>query len=394
MALASCGTAPTSSSITIASAPGVTSTSILLGTVANLSGPNAAVNRQIIAGERAVFRAVNAEGGVNGRRITLEVANDHGTQAGQVAALKSLAVEAGVFAFVGNGALSSSVEVTGTLKYVGVPSLLPIDSYPPNTIEAKAESTVVLEPPPTTQVNLALTALGPLARPTVVGLLIPPGMGLSHVSSALTKLVPQATLVTLEETGTKQSESTVVDEMIGDRITDLVSFVGSQQTVSTLASLPATDVPSRLVFSTQVPSTSDVVAALGAAHVNTAGLAVMRVSAFPSLNSLTGLWQRDIALSRAALGARAPFTGATYEGMQVGWGSVGLIADAGLNPTRLVLLTRAGRSTFVPPFAVTGSYVMAEGPSSGYVLQSVSHQVVGGKIIGTPPRLSSSGAKA
>lgn len=392
--LASCGTAATSSSITIASAPGVTATSILLGTVTNLSGPDATVNRQIVAGERAVFSAVNAHGGIDGRRLTLEVENDEGTPTGEIAALKSLANQAGVFAYVGNGALSTSLQVTGTLKGLGVPSLLPVDSYPPGTASAAVGATVVLQPPPSAQAALAISSLSPLAPGTAVGLLISPGMGLSKVAKSVGKLAPGSTITTLEETGTSQSESSVVDEIIGDQIQDLVSFVSVDQTVAILASLPATRLPHKLVLSTNAPSTGGFLDELTAAHVSTTNLSVTRVSAIPALSSLTGAWQGDISTSRARLSATTPFSGATYEGMVVGWGAVGLIADAGVNPTRLVLLTRAGRATFIPPFPIAGTYVMADGPSSGFVLSSVSHEVLGKKVTGTPPRLSVLGAKA
>ncbi len=60
------------------SAPGVTSNSITVGTISTQTGTLAANFSSLIQGERAYFDYVNAQGGVNGRRIDYKYALDDG----------------------------------------------------------------------------------------------------------------------------------------------------------------------------------------------------------------------------------------------------------------------------------------------------------------------------
>jgi ABC-type branched-subunit amino acid transport system substrate-binding protein len=59
-------------------APGVTPTSITVGTISTQTGTLAADSSSVIYGERAYFDYINAQGGVNGRKIDYEYALDDG----------------------------------------------------------------------------------------------------------------------------------------------------------------------------------------------------------------------------------------------------------------------------------------------------------------------------
>jgi ABC-type branched-subunit amino acid transport system substrate-binding protein len=69
------GTAVASSA---SSAPGVTSNSITVGTISTQTGTLAANASSLIYGERAYFKYINAQGGVNGRKIDYKYALDDG----------------------------------------------------------------------------------------------------------------------------------------------------------------------------------------------------------------------------------------------------------------------------------------------------------------------------
>ena len=71
--------------------PGVTSTSILLGGTAPLTGPSAAY-AAVSRGAEAYFKYVNARGGVNGRKIEYRVVDD-GYSASETVALTHQLVE-------------------------------------------------------------------------------------------------------------------------------------------------------------------------------------------------------------------------------------------------------------------------------------------------------------
>src|ERR1700722_5431041 len=60
------------------SAPGVSSKSITVGTISTQTGTLAANSSSVIYGERAYFDYINAQGGVNGRKIDYKYALDDG----------------------------------------------------------------------------------------------------------------------------------------------------------------------------------------------------------------------------------------------------------------------------------------------------------------------------
>src|SRR5271155_2795607 len=59
-------------------APGVTSNSITVGTISTQTGELAANFSSLIYGEKAYFQYINAQGGVNGRKINYEYTLDDG----------------------------------------------------------------------------------------------------------------------------------------------------------------------------------------------------------------------------------------------------------------------------------------------------------------------------
>src|SRR5579862_3866963 len=56
--------------------PGVTPDSIKIGSCSALSGTSSFLGMQMVAGARAYFNLVNAQGGVNGRKLALETEDD------------------------------------------------------------------------------------------------------------------------------------------------------------------------------------------------------------------------------------------------------------------------------------------------------------------------------
>ena len=83
------------------SAPGVTSDSILLGTTQPLTGPAAPGYSKISAAMKAYFAFVNQKGGVNGRKITLNVEDDGYNPANTATKTRKLVLQDKVFALVG-----------------------------------------------------------------------------------------------------------------------------------------------------------------------------------------------------------------------------------------------------------------------------------------------------
>src|SRR3712207_1468967 len=97
---AGCGREDDAGSGDAASSPGITDTEIKLGTSYPLSGP-ASAYAVIVDGARARFEAVNAAGGVNGRKIDLTVLDDGYEPARAVTNTRRLLEQEKVFALFG-----------------------------------------------------------------------------------------------------------------------------------------------------------------------------------------------------------------------------------------------------------------------------------------------------
>ncbi len=104
---------------TLSTAPGVTPTSITVGSLATASGALAGQFSQLVNGVQAYFDAVNAAGGVDGRKILLkDQADDTGSPTNDTTQARNLVGQDHVFAVVGVGtpffAAASYFAATGT----------------------------------------------------------------------------------------------------------------------------------------------------------------------------------------------------------------------------------------------------------------------------------------
>ena len=84
------------------SAPGVTATEIVIGQFAATTGPAAQLGLRMQTGMQAYFKAVNSQGGVNGRSIKLLTRDDGYEPEKAAAAVKALIQEDKVFALAGS----------------------------------------------------------------------------------------------------------------------------------------------------------------------------------------------------------------------------------------------------------------------------------------------------
>lgn len=85
----------------LAGAQGVTDTQIVLGQSAALTGPAAQLGKDMQLGANLYFRHVNAQGGVNGRKIVLKTLDDGYDPARAADNTRKLIREEGVFALFG-----------------------------------------------------------------------------------------------------------------------------------------------------------------------------------------------------------------------------------------------------------------------------------------------------
>jgi branched-chain amino acid transport system substrate-binding protein len=124
--LAACGGTKQSANddgSTTENVPGVTDTEIKLGSHFALSQSPAAAYAPIILGMRAYFDYVNDQGGVNGRKITFIVGDDHYNPPDALEVVRKLVEQDSVFAIVAGLGEASHSAVYKYLEERGVPDL-------------------------------------------------------------------------------------------------------------------------------------------------------------------------------------------------------------------------------------------------------------------------------
>jgi len=94
---------------------------IIIGTVANLSGPAGAAQRPGVLAVQAWVQAINARGGINGHPIVHIVRDDGSDPARNAAAVQDLVENRGVIAFVGNFVSQSGQGAAAYLAKRGIP---------------------------------------------------------------------------------------------------------------------------------------------------------------------------------------------------------------------------------------------------------------------------------
>jgi ABC-type branched-subunit amino acid transport system substrate-binding protein len=118
--VAGCGSSSSSSS---SSVPGVTSTSITFGTHQPLTGPAAPGYSEIAPASQAFFDYLNAQGGINGRKINLIIKNDEYNPAKTVTVTHELVLNSNVFGIFEGLGTPTHTKVVGYLNSSKVPDM-------------------------------------------------------------------------------------------------------------------------------------------------------------------------------------------------------------------------------------------------------------------------------
>jgi ABC-type branched-subunit amino acid transport system substrate-binding protein len=124
--VAGCGSSSSSSS----SSPGVTSTSITFGTHQPLTGPAAPGYSEIAPASQAFFDYLNAQGGINGRKINLIIKNDEYNPAKTVTVTHELVLNSNVFGIFEGLGTPTHTKVVGYLNTSKVPDMFVASGCP------------------------------------------------------------------------------------------------------------------------------------------------------------------------------------------------------------------------------------------------------------------------
>lgn len=104
---------------------GVTDKTITFGLAAPLSGPVAALGLDSRAAVQSLMDKVNAEGGINGRKLQLVAQDDQYDPKQAVAAAKYFAGQKPVFGMWGNVGTATTLAAVPTYEQAGIPLLFP-----------------------------------------------------------------------------------------------------------------------------------------------------------------------------------------------------------------------------------------------------------------------------
>jgi ABC-type branched-subunit amino acid transport system substrate-binding protein len=118
-ALAGCGSSSSSSGST----PGVTATSVTFGTHQPLTGPAAPGYSEIAPASQAFFKYLNAQGGINGRKINLIIKNDEYNPAKTVTVTHELVLQNEVFGIFEGLGTPTHTKVVSYLNSSKVPDM-------------------------------------------------------------------------------------------------------------------------------------------------------------------------------------------------------------------------------------------------------------------------------
>ena len=101
---------------------GVTENSIKIGASLDMTGPTAFVGKALSDGMNVYFSAVNAEGGIHGRKIGPQIIEDHGYNPSRaVASVAKLNDRDQIFAIVGGQGTAPAMAMIPALKRAGLP---------------------------------------------------------------------------------------------------------------------------------------------------------------------------------------------------------------------------------------------------------------------------------
>ena len=104
-------------------APGVTKDSITVASVSPLSGPSASTFAGFVEAAEARFKAANDDGGVNGRKITLQKNDDLGDGAAQVTAARNAVQQQQAFGIISASRVDTMFDFLKTQN-------VPVTGYP------------------------------------------------------------------------------------------------------------------------------------------------------------------------------------------------------------------------------------------------------------------------
>ncbi len=384
LALASCGTAKSApTTARTASAPGITSTSILLGSDTALSGPSSLGNGSVLGGIKAALAYVNATGGAYGRQISVTTIDNQSQQPVAAAAAASLTSTTGAFGLIGDGPTSAASYLASAASSANTIQLFPTTYAWPGP-----SSSIFLNPTVEVEAVEIATALAKRYRsPQRVSLFVPPGTPTATAAAVSSKLPSRwrVNLVSFSPAAASDGFGPQALTIAASKTTILVSFAGIFSTASLLASLDASNAHPAVVVTQATLAVEKLRElysnlTLKASYPST----ILRFSPYLPATLLPKPWAAVVAKIAKHLPADESLDYATTTGIVIGMAAVEEIEAAGVNPDRRVVLTTADNAKVDLPS--TGGYSRLGGLQGGVLYgNGTPVYVTAGKATTSPP---------
>lgn len=110
---------------TVAAEPGVSADTITLGQTTSLTGPVAELGKDVLKGAKVYFDALNAKGGIHGRKIVLVSRDDAYVAAKTVEFVKAFVAEKSVFALFNPLGTPNNMALMPLTQEAGIPVVAP-----------------------------------------------------------------------------------------------------------------------------------------------------------------------------------------------------------------------------------------------------------------------------
>jgi len=371
LVLASCGSQATSLATPLASAPGVTASSVLFATEVNTDGVSHQSAVDEVDGMRAVLRLFNQHHGVYGRQLGLVVKNDAGQPLIAADETDYLSATVGAFALIGDGPSSIANSVSTEASSSGILQLFPTgQATGPNTVNTVSPlSTTAAELGPLLEsLDLANGTIAVMSSTTVPGIATDLGF----------KTSPEQ--LNYSTTGQLQGIT-----QLTKRVPDLViSFAPASVTTSLLATLAGLNEAPTVIAVESSTSRAQLRAAAPKFHGT-----VMRLGPWIPRSALSAAWSGYLGAVDRLLAPKVALDPATLDGIYAATMSIELLRSAGINPSRREILTSLARHRFDPVIPALGSWSAIAG-FQGDVLTGTTHPlyVDGTRVTTTPPKLA------
>ncbi len=332
-----------------AEVPGVTATTVTVGTHQPLSGPAAPGYSKISAATKAYFDYVNANGKVNGRTITYKIDDDTYNPATTQTVVRQLVLQDKVFAILNGLGTPTHTGVLDFLKTNGVPDLFVASGSRSWNQPEKYPDTFGYQPDYTVEGKI----LGSYLKTNFAGKKICAfGQDDDFGTDELAGLK-----IALGDSGITNSQTyTVTNQNVAPQMGALKA-AGCEVVVS--ATVPgftalALGTAAQLGFKAQW-----VVSNVGADYATVAGLltakgaplleGVISDNYLPNAGDDSDPWITLFKKINAQYNGNAPWDGNVIYGMAVGYTFVQALLAAGKNPTRASILAAVEKGGFTGP---------------------------------------------